>query len=197
MARPKGWGCPCLLELMSHNHLSQTPDTERQDLMFVLLGFALPVVPSILSMSPFPPFGIGMFVLCHFMLELCTCFFIFTGAHSKELPWVLGVFELGLLDNVGTVKTMGTLGDGLNAFCVMRWPWTYGGQNGMLWFMYEMSSIIVWIKCLFPARGTILRVSGNLGSAAYLEEVGHLGYAFDGYTWYLFPSCSLLHSCSP
>jgi hypothetical protein len=25
------------------------------------------------------------------------------------------------LDNVETVKTLGTLGDGLNMFCIMRW----------------------------------------------------------------------------
>jgi hypothetical protein len=32
-----------------------------------------------------------------------------------------GDFELRLLRNIGTIEVLGTLGDGLKAFCTMKW----------------------------------------------------------------------------
>jgi hypothetical protein len=40
-----------------------------------------------------------------------------------------GDFGLGILINFGTVKTLRTLGDGQNAFCIKRWTGEFGGQG--------------------------------------------------------------------
>jgi hypothetical protein len=45
------------------------------------------------------------------------------GGSQLEAKFVLnlrGDFELGLLNNVKAVKTMGILEDGLNGFCIVR-----------------------------------------------------------------------------
>jgi hypothetical protein len=34
------------------------------------------------------------------------------------------------LNNVWTVETLGTLGDGQNAFCIMRWTLIFWGRGG-------------------------------------------------------------------
>jgi hypothetical protein len=60
-----------------------------------------------------------------------------------------GDFALGFLNNVRTVKTMGTLGDELYAFCIVRWPWARGG---MFLFAFETfltdscveSLVLIW-----------------------------------------------------
>jgi hypothetical protein len=35
-------------------------------------------------------------------------------------------FELKLLNNVSTVKTLGSIEEGLKAFCIMKWTSAFG-----------------------------------------------------------------------
>jgi hypothetical protein len=71
----------------------------------------------------------GMFALSHCSLEICNLFFFgggyfvsFTRPHSYEFTLSLtGDLELELLSNARTVKTLGTLADELNAFCITGW----------------------------------------------------------------------------
>jgi hypothetical protein len=87
-------------------------------LMFALLHFGLALVPFLLFMSPLLPFWMGMITVSHWVLETCDFVFYFTGTHRWEST--LGP---------SSVRTLGTLGDGLIAFCIVRWPWTFGGQK--------------------------------------------------------------------
>jgi hypothetical protein len=56
------------------------------------------------------------------ILEVCNlfCFLkLFIGAYSLEFALsVRGDFGLEMLDSV---ETLGTLGDGLNVFCIVKW----------------------------------------------------------------------------
>jgi hypothetical protein len=50
--------------------------------------------------------------------------FVFEFCRGSQLRTALnlrGDFEFGLLNSVGTVKAMGTLGAELNEFYIMRW----------------------------------------------------------------------------
>lgn len=42
--------------------------------------------------------------------------------------WLSKDFDLGLLNNVGAVKILSTLGGQLNGFYILRWPRTFGDQ---------------------------------------------------------------------
>lgn len=46
------------------------PDKELQDLMFGLLSFGFALVSPVLSLLPFLPFGIGIFTMPHYMLQI-------------------------------------------------------------------------------------------------------------------------------
>jgi hypothetical protein len=71
-------------------------------------------------------------------LEVCNFLFDFTGVHSQKFASNLrGDFEFGLLNNVGTVMTLETLGERLNISSMMAWSRTFGSQDRMLWFEYE------------------------------------------------------------
>jgi hypothetical protein len=72
--------------------------------------------------------------------------------------------EFGLLNSAETVKTLGAIGDGLNAFCNMRWPyWPPLGGGGKLWFEYKCSPQAHMLNGLSPAGGAILRGCGDFG----------------------------------
>jgi hypothetical protein len=64
--------------------LALIPEMKLQDLVFALLDFGLALVPSIHSMPPFLPFGMGMFTLCHCRLEARKLMFYFY--RVKHLP---------------------------------------------------------------------------------------------------------------
>jgi hypothetical protein len=49
---------------------------------FALLGFGIALVPFLLFMSLFFPFGMGMLILSHYILEVCIFLFGFTGAND-------------------------------------------------------------------------------------------------------------------
>jgi hypothetical protein len=51
--------------------------------------------------------------MCHCILEVCNFLFALR---------FRGDFGVELLNNIETVKTLGILRDGLNAFCFIRWP---------------------------------------------------------------------------
>jgi hypothetical protein len=61
------------------------------------------------------------------------------GLTAKNLPCIsveiLGLYFWEMLE---MLRFWGTLGDGLNTFC-MRWTWVFGGR--MWWFEYEMFPI--------------------------------------------------------
>jgi hypothetical protein len=77
--------------------------------VFVLLGFSPALVQSFLAIFLFLPFGMGMFTVCQFILEVCNLF-LFTGVHSYEFSLSLKRdFGLG---QFGTVITLETLGNG-------------------------------------------------------------------------------------
>ena len=67
-----------------------------QDVVFALLGYGLASHPS----------GKGMFILCHFMLELRNFVSDFTGTQRKEIASHLRK-DFGLLKRVNTVKDYG------------------------------------------------------------------------------------------
>ena len=53
-----------------------TPDMELQNLNFLCLSSVF-VWSSISSLFPFLPFGMVMYILCHYMLEVCELLFYF------------------------------------------------------------------------------------------------------------------------
>lgn len=60
-----------------------TSNMELQDLVFSMLGFCLALVYCFLTTLPFLPFGMAMYILCHYMLDLCDVFdFHFIGGYS-------------------------------------------------------------------------------------------------------------------
>jgi hypothetical protein len=60
-------------------------DTELQDLMYALLGFRLALVPSLLSVPPFPLFWNWECLLCCCILEVCKLFDL-QRLKTKSLP---------------------------------------------------------------------------------------------------------------
>jgi hypothetical protein len=103
-----------------HETTAQMLDMELQELMFVLLDFSLALLRSFLAILLFLPYGMGMFTLCQHIVEVCNLLSDF--CRDSELRIALNLRgEFGLLNNVGTVKTMGTPGDGMNACSIMRW----------------------------------------------------------------------------
>lgn len=63
------------------NFTAAVLDMELKDLMFPMLDFRLVLVP-FLPIWLFLPFGIGMFILCHYILEVLDFILIFTGAYG-------------------------------------------------------------------------------------------------------------------
>ena len=67
----------------------------------------------------------GFFVLVCFFVCLFVCLFVlfyrYSQVHHLECQEILNL-NLGILNSVGTVKTMGTVEVVLNTFCIMRWP---------------------------------------------------------------------------
>lgn len=61
-----------------------TSDMEMQSLEFVQLVFGLVVVQYFLTVFPSLCFGMAMYILCHYMLEVCALLFDcnFTGDYS-------------------------------------------------------------------------------------------------------------------
>jgi hypothetical protein len=53
--------------------------TDRKDVTFSLWGFVLSLVPLFLSTLSFLPFGMGMFIWCCYIFEVCNFHFDFTG----------------------------------------------------------------------------------------------------------------------
>jgi hypothetical protein len=55
------------------------------------------------------------------MLEVHNFIFYFTRANTKRFALNFrGDIGHGFWNSVGTVKTLGTLGEGLNAFCIIK-----------------------------------------------------------------------------
>ena len=52
-----------------------TLDVEMKSLKFALLAFSLALIKHFLTMSYFLVFGMGMIILCHYMLEVCDLIF--------------------------------------------------------------------------------------------------------------------------
>lgn len=90
-------------------------------------------VAPVLSLFPYP-LGMGMFTQFRCILEVCNLFFFFflTEDHSWVCLSLRGIFGLELLSNDDTVKTLRPLRDRLNAFCIMKWTWTFGGQGNIV-----------------------------------------------------------------
>lgn len=51
-----------------------TSDMEMQSLEFAQLVFGLTLVQYFLTMFPFLHFGVVMYILCHYMLQVCDLF---------------------------------------------------------------------------------------------------------------------------
>ena len=64
-------------------------------------------------------FCFGLF-FCLFVC-LFVLFYRYSQVHHLECQEILNL-NLGILNSVGTVKTMGTVEVVLNTFCIMRWP---------------------------------------------------------------------------
>lgn len=86
-----------------------------------------------------PSLGMEMLSLCHCVLEVF-CFVLFIWVQSQE--FVLSLerdFGLvtGLFNSAWTVKPLVTFREGLNACCINKRTWVFGGQGWMLWFIYR------------------------------------------------------------
>jgi hypothetical protein len=80
----------------------------------------------ILAILPFLPFGMGMFILCHYTIEVCNLLlFCYRCSLLRVALRLRGENELGFLNSVGAINAMGTHGDGLNAFSIRRWTWAF------------------------------------------------------------------------
>jgi hypothetical protein len=103
------------------------PDMELQDLMFALLSFYLTLAQFLGFMPSFFPFRMGMFILYHYILEACNLypFNFYRGSQVRACFESPRNFGLRRLNNIGIVMTMGTLGNGLNIFCILKWPWFF------------------------------------------------------------------------
>jgi hypothetical protein len=96
-----GVGMPKPTGIQSQHHVPWILDTELQNLMLALLGFHLWSHYSFLC-SLFLLFGIGMFTLCHYMLEVCNLFLLcYSGSQSRVESQDS---ELGILNSVGALK---------------------------------------------------------------------------------------------
>ena len=59
-------------EMKGRNHLSPLRQAmELQNLVLACLYFGLDFKQYLLTMSPFPPFAMVMYILSHYMLEVC------------------------------------------------------------------------------------------------------------------------------
>lgn len=84
-----------------------TSDMELQSLEFAQQVFGLALVQYFLTMFPFPHFRMVMYILCHYMLEVCNLlyYFDFTGDYISEISQVSEeTLNFGSLNRVGTVK---------------------------------------------------------------------------------------------
>lgn len=90
--------------------------TLLQDLMFDLLGLVLDWYIFLF----FPP--------CAFVYLNVLLVFVM-GAHSSFTLSFRREFRLGLFNNTETVKTLGTLRDGINACFIVRQDCTFVGQK--------------------------------------------------------------------
>jgi hypothetical protein len=59
--------------------IPRAPDATLATIMFALLGFRLALILFLLSVAPFLPVEIVMFILSHYILEVCNFLFDFTG----------------------------------------------------------------------------------------------------------------------
>jgi hypothetical protein len=80
------------------------------------------------------PFWMGMFTLCHYVFASMSLSFLFYRAHAWICLESQKRLRIGTSEKAGTLPTLGTLGDGPNAFCVTRWPWAFGGRGGTFSF---------------------------------------------------------------
>lgn len=64
---------------------AQVLDMELSDLIFALLGVGLGLVPSILSMPSFLSFGMGIFPLYNYRLEVLALSFTFQELTAKRV----------------------------------------------------------------------------------------------------------------
>lgn len=103
--RPQGQDCPSPLELTSCHHVAQVADMQLKELMFAWFSFGL---------------GMGMFTLCHCILDICNLLFDFQRRSRVCLESQLRLWTSVLLRNTGTVKIMKILGDALNVFCIVK-----------------------------------------------------------------------------
>jgi hypothetical protein len=104
--------------------------------------------------------------------------FNFIGVQSCEFALSLrkGI-EFGLLNNVGTVKTLRILGVGHNAFCIM----TLFGSRGRVNMKYTSQAHV--FEPLVPSWWCYFgRLVDTLGGVTYLEQVGYWGWIFENYT---------------
>lgn len=108
--RGQGTGLPEPLEPILYSHGPQILDIVIQDLL-AQLGFCLDLVPPILDMCLVLPFAMGIFTLCHFILDNHKLILILTRAHNQVFDLRLKeVFQLEVLGNDGTINIRGALG---------------------------------------------------------------------------------------
>jgi hypothetical protein len=130
--------------------------------MFSLLGFGFALVSSLLSMSPFFPFGMGMY-LCHCMSEVCNLIFKFYRG-SQVVAWVTeATLDLSFWAVLEFWRLWGLLEMDLMYFTFWEGHKLLGARGVMLWFEYEMfptSSCIGGLVASWWAFGTWLDTEG-------------------------------------
>lgn len=73
------------------------------------------------------PFGMGMFIVSHYMLEVCDLFLDNTGLAVEGLPESQKRLHAILL--LETVEVLETSEKGMSAFFIVRWPWPHGDKE--------------------------------------------------------------------
>jgi hypothetical protein len=80
--------------------------------------------------SSVPPFWNADSNLCHCILEVYNfLFWFYRGLQLRVCFDYQRTLWTWAFNSVGTMKTMGTLGDGLNGFCILRWAWASWGPR--------------------------------------------------------------------
>jgi hypothetical protein len=105
------------------------------------------LVWSFLGILHFLLFGMEIFILCHCVMEMSKLVYYYCYRHSElSICRVSEETLLGLLSNSRTAQTLGTLRDGQNAFCIVKWEWATGarGRNVIAWIWNVLQRLMCW-----------------------------------------------------
>lgn len=122
---------------------------------FMAFCAGIPPKRSFLAVPTFLSFEIGIFSSPHCSLEVYNFVVDLTGAYSQHFALILSEdFELGLLNNVQTTKTMKAHWNGSNAFCIMTQGQTFWEtRSGHVWVPGWQGVELRWLTLMVSLIG--------------------------------------------